>query len=128
MACPFAPPLPKLSIGLPVYNGERFLPESLDHLLGQTYSDFEIVIDDNASTDRTSQIYREYALHDPRIRYFQRTTALGYVWRRENDVSPDSSRARSPRAEGAELPASSEQGRWDHYASSHPTIDQRLPR
>src|SRR5262249_49857107 len=113
MACPFAPPLPKLSIGLPVYDGERFLPESLDHLLGQTYSDFEIVIDDNASTDRTSQICREYVLRDPRIRYFQRAAALGYVWRHENDVSPDSSRARSPRAEGAELPS---------------TIDQRLPR
>src|SRR5262249_46193472 len=79
MACPFAPPLPKLSIGLPVYNGERFLPKSLDHLLGQTFSDFEIVVNDNASTDRTSQICREYALRDPRIRYFRNDQNMGAI-------------------------------------------------
>ena len=47
---------PRLSIGLPVYNGEEYLAESLDALLGQTYEDFELVISDNASTDGTQEI------------------------------------------------------------------------
>ena len=42
--------LPRLSIGLPVYNGERFLAESIEALLGQSYDDFELIISDNAST------------------------------------------------------------------------------
>ena len=45
--------VPRLSIGLPVYNGEKFVAESLDSLLGQTYEDFELLISDNASTDST---------------------------------------------------------------------------
>ncbi len=53
--------VPRLSIGLPVYNGEKYLAESLDALLGQTYGDFELIISDNASTDRTQEICREYA-------------------------------------------------------------------
>ncbi|CAM5282258.1 hypothetical protein STENM223S_11445 [Streptomyces tendae] len=59
---------PRLSIGLPVYNGEEYLAESLDALLGQTYEDFELVISDNASTDGTQDICRRYAaagLPDP---------------------------------------------------------------
>src|SRR3712207_8089469 len=44
---------PRLSLGLPVYNGENFLAESLDALLAQTYTDFELIVSDNASTDRT---------------------------------------------------------------------------
>ena len=47
--------VPRLSIGLPVYNGEDYLTESLEALLGQTYEDFELVISDNASTDGTSR-------------------------------------------------------------------------
>ena len=46
---------PRLSIGLPVYNGEKYLTESLDALLGQTYEDFELIISDNASTDGTAR-------------------------------------------------------------------------
>jgi GT2 family glycosyltransferase len=49
---------PKLSIGLPVYNAEEFLPQALDCLLAQTFRNFEIIISDNASTDRTPQICR----------------------------------------------------------------------
>ena len=48
-----------LTIGLPVYNGERFLQESLDALLAQTWTDFELVISDNASTDATADICRD---------------------------------------------------------------------
>lgn len=67
----------RLSIGLPVYNGERYLAESLDALLGQTYKDFELIISDNASTDGTAGICREYARQDPRIRYVRQTKNIG---------------------------------------------------
>ena len=48
--------LPRLSVGLPVYNGEEYLREALDAVLGQTYEDFELVISSNASTDATDDI------------------------------------------------------------------------
>jgi glycosyltransferase involved in cell wall biosynthesis len=60
---------PRVSIGLPVYNGEKYLAETLDSLLDQTYADFEIVISDNASTDKTGAICQEYAQRDKRIKY-----------------------------------------------------------
>ena len=62
-------PSPRLSIGLPVHNGERFLAQALDCLLTQTFRDFEIIIGDNASSDRTPQICHAYAQRDHRIRY-----------------------------------------------------------
>ncbi len=55
---------PRLSIGLAVYNGENYLAESLDALLGQTYEDFELIISDNASTDSTADICRRYGKLD----------------------------------------------------------------
>ena len=60
--------VPRVSIAVPVYNGERYLRESLDGLLAQTFTDFELVIADNASTDGTETICREYAARDPRVR------------------------------------------------------------
>ena len=57
---------PRVSIGLPVYNGENYLAESLDALLSQTYPDFELIISDNASTDRTEEICRKYAARPTR--------------------------------------------------------------
>ncbi|MFC9342602.1 glycosyltransferase family 2 protein [Streptomyces sp. NPDC057020] len=68
---------PRLGIGLPVYNGEEYLAEALDALLGQTYEDFELVISDNASTDGTQDICRTYAARDPRIRYIRLTRNIG---------------------------------------------------
>ena len=59
----------KLTIGLPVYNGERFLPQTLSSLLGQTFEDFEIIVCDNASTDHTREICLDRA-EDPRLLYF----------------------------------------------------------
>jgi hypothetical protein len=44
---------PRVSLGMPVYNAERYLEEALGSLLGQSFVDFELVITDNASTDRT---------------------------------------------------------------------------
>ena len=71
--------MPKLSIGIPVFNGQEFLPELLDSLLVQTFRDFEILICDNASTDQTSEICREYERRDSRIRYFRNSRNLGAV-------------------------------------------------
>ncbi len=68
---------PRVSIGMPVYNGERFLRESLNSLLAQTFRDFELIISDNASTDQTEQICHEYAATDPRICYYRNETNLG---------------------------------------------------
>ena len=62
---------PSVSIGLPVYNGARFLRRSLDALLGQSFRDFELVISDNASTDATPQIISEYAARDSRVRHMR---------------------------------------------------------
>ncbi len=71
------PIIPRVSIGLPVYNGERFLREALDSVLSQTFQDFELIISDNASTDGTEQICRAYAAKDERIRYFRNEINLG---------------------------------------------------
>ncbi len=68
---------PKLSIGVPVYNGERFLPALFETLTTQTFRDFEIVISDNASTDQTPIICAEWAKRDPRIRYHRNPRNLG---------------------------------------------------
>lgn len=68
---------PRVSIGLPVRNGENFLAAALDSLLAQTYRDFEIVLGDNASDDGTEGICREYARRDARIRYIRHAQNLG---------------------------------------------------
>lgn len=68
---------PKVSIGLAVYNGETYLEEAIISILQQTYPDFELIISDNASTDKTREICLKYACDDPRIRYHRNTTNIG---------------------------------------------------
>jgi glycosyltransferase involved in cell wall biosynthesis len=68
---------PRVSIGLPVYNGENYLTETLDSILAQTFTDFELIISDNASTDGTEAICRKYAAQDARIRYVRNASNLG---------------------------------------------------
>jgi glycosyltransferase involved in cell wall biosynthesis len=68
----------QLTIGLPVYNGADLLARSLDHLLAQSYGDFELIVSDNASTDATADICAEYVKRDPRIHYFRQEKNL--VW------------------------------------------------
>jgi glycosyltransferase involved in cell wall biosynthesis len=68
---------PRVSIGLPVYNGENYLAGAVESLLAQTYTDFELIICDNASTDGTEAICREYALRDNRVRYQRNAANLG---------------------------------------------------
>ena len=67
---------PKVSVAIPVYNGEPYLAEAIESVLAQSYADFELVICDNASTDRTVEIARSYA--DPRIRILQNERNLGF--------------------------------------------------
>jgi GT2 family glycosyltransferase len=67
----YAGAIPRVSIGMPVYNGEVYLRQALDSLIGQSYTDFELVISDNGSTDATECICREYADEDERIRYYR---------------------------------------------------------
>lgn len=70
---------PKISLGMPIYNGATFLRETLDSLLQQTFGDFELIISDNASTDETSDICRDYARRDPRIRYERLSENAGAI-------------------------------------------------
>lgn len=71
---------PKISIGIPVYNGEAFLSAALDSILAQTLRDFEVIISDNASTDGTAAICQDYASRDPRIRYYRSERNYGAAW------------------------------------------------
>jgi glycosyltransferase involved in cell wall biosynthesis len=68
---------PLVSIGMPVYNGERFLRQALESILVQDYGNFELIISDNASTDTTGKICQSYADRDARIRYVRNETNLG---------------------------------------------------
>jgi glycosyltransferase involved in cell wall biosynthesis len=69
--------VPRVSIGLPVYNGENYLAEAIRSVLGQTFPDLELIISDNASTDRTSEICRKYAAADQRVRYLRNEKNIG---------------------------------------------------
>ena len=68
---------PKISVGMPVYNGGEWLSEAIDSILGQTFHDFELIIADNASTDNTADICRHYSERDPRIRYYRSARNIG---------------------------------------------------
>jgi len=68
-----------ISIGMPVYNGEKHIRAAVESLLGQTYSDFDLFISDNASTDATGDVCRELAAGDQRVRYERSETNLGLI-------------------------------------------------
>ena len=70
---------PTVTIGLPVYNREKFITQAIEALLAQTFTDFELIISDNASTDRTEAICRDYAARDARIRYIRQPVNLGLL-------------------------------------------------
>jgi glycosyltransferase involved in cell wall biosynthesis len=69
--------LPKVSIGLPVYNGERHVDHAIASIVSQTFEDFELIVSDNASTDTTGDICRGWAERDDRIRYFRNPSNIG---------------------------------------------------
>ena len=70
----------QVSVGMPVYNGERYIAQSIESILSQTFQAFELIISDNASTDATEQICREYAAKDPRVRYYRSDRNHGASW------------------------------------------------
>lgn len=95
---------PLVSLGIPVYNGEPFVREALDGLLAQTYDNLELIISDNASTDRTREICQEYATRDRRVKYYRNPTDIGvhanyrrvvtlatgeyFMWAADDDLKP----------------------------------------
>ena len=68
---------PKISVGMPVYNGQQFLALAIESVLAQTCGDFELIISDNASTDGTETICRQYAARDRRIVYIRNEANIG---------------------------------------------------
>ncbi|MFH1461879.1 MAG: glycosyltransferase family 2 protein [bacterium] len=78
-----------VSIGMPVFNGENFIRQALDSLLAQKYENFEINISDNASTDKTEKICKEYLAKDDRVHYYRnnRNMGAGVNFKRVLDLS-----------------------------------------
>lgn len=66
-----------ITVGMPVYNGEKYVELAIRSVLAQTFDDFILVIGDNASTDRTAEICQDFAALDPRVRYFRHATNVG---------------------------------------------------
>ena len=62
---------PRVSIGIPVFNGEEYTEEAIDSILNQTFSGFELIISDNASTDRPQAICLNYVSEDPSVRFYR---------------------------------------------------------
>jgi glycosyltransferase involved in cell wall biosynthesis len=67
----------RVSLAIPVFNGEKYLEDAIRSILAQDYQDFELIISDNDSTDGTEQICRDYAAGDTRIKYFRNERNLG---------------------------------------------------
>ena len=70
----------KLIIGLPVYNGQKYLGRAIESHLSQSFSDFDLVIADNGSTDATPDISADYASKDKRVRYLRSPENRGLLW------------------------------------------------
>jgi len=76
--------MPKVSILIPVFNRKDYIAECIQSALDQTFTDFEVVVVDNASEDGTWEICQQFAANDQRVRIFQNDTNIGPVrnWRR----------------------------------------------
>lgn len=68
---------PTVSIGMPVFNGQMYVAQAIESILHQTFSDFELIISDNASKDSTAEICEQYAQKDDRIKFVRQETNLG---------------------------------------------------
>ena len=73
-------PIPLVSVGVPVYNGAKVLRRALDSILSQDYSRVEIIVSDNASTDETEELCKEFSAKDNRITYYRSEKNMGVVW------------------------------------------------
>lgn len=74
---------PMVSVIMPTYNRETFLPRAIESILNQTYTDFEFIIVDDGSTDNSIQIIKEYAQKDKRIRLIRNEENKGIAYSRE---------------------------------------------
>ena len=72
--------MPEISIGMPVFNGEAFLEKRLKSILEQSFENFELIISDNASTDKTEEICKTFQKSDKRIRYIRQSKNKGVTW------------------------------------------------
>ncbi len=72
--------IPQVSIGMPVFNGAKFINRALDSLLAQKFTDFELIISDNGSTDDTGEICKRYECNDRRIVYLRQPKNMGGLW------------------------------------------------
>jgi len=68
---------PRVSIGMPVYNREKYVGASIEAHLNQTYGDFELILTDNCSSDRSEEVCRSYVERDARVKYYRNPTNLG---------------------------------------------------
>jgi glycosyltransferase involved in cell wall biosynthesis len=68
---------PLVTIGLPCYNSERYIAQAIESLLAQTFTDFKLIISDNASTDSTAAICQRYAAADARVEYTRNPVNIG---------------------------------------------------
>jgi len=73
------PRTPAVSIGMPVYNGEKYIRAAIDSLLGQSFVDFELILSDNASDDGTAAICKQYVRADRRVRYIRQSENIGVI-------------------------------------------------
>jgi glycosyltransferase involved in cell wall biosynthesis len=72
--------LPLVSIGMPVYNGEKFIIDAIESVLQQTFRDYELIISDNCSDDSTQKICAEYCAKYRQIRYYRQLKNFGPHW------------------------------------------------
>ena len=71
--------LPLITVGIPTYNGEKYLSQAITSVLNQTYQNLEIIISDNCSTDNTESIVNSAIKNDNRIKYFKHSCNIGYI-------------------------------------------------
>lgn len=99
--------MPEISVVLPTYNGERYLKQSIESIINQTYDDWELIIVDDCSTDKTSEIIEEYAEKDSRI---------CIIHNRVNQKLPKSLNIGFKAAKGNFLTWTSDDNYYDSYA------------
>ena len=84
--------MPRVSVGVPVYNGVSLIKEALDCLASQSFKDFEVIISDNGSTDGTSEICAEFAANDHRFKHHRHDETmdvmLNFAFARDQATSP----------------------------------------
>lgn len=79
--------IPTVSVVMPVYNREKLVPRAIESILNQTYKDFEFIIVDDGSTDKTPQILKDYAAYDKRIRIITNFSNRGIPFARNRGIN-----------------------------------------